>query len=384
MSLTLPTALSTPPTATKRKAASFEDDDAENVDPVIFLSPKRSKCPDGSSKDSAVKPINYFLTRAPPSATDDLSSLKAAASSPRRSILTPRSPLPKLSTAVSKSSPLSAPAGRSPTRKRVGILNRRRTASPFTRVDPPKLAGGLGFSIDAALSGTIPSYAARQRREKEVPATLRQPDTKDSWFFDIHEDTADELATNLMEHSTCTLDISSDEECAARLRDERGKENVPPPDDVSQTRTRISEPGDTSASFSSDPKARARASARRRRELDDGAIDIDRCPLGEMPAEDFYAEGCDGESVVLVPAEEDDEAEEGAQELEQDSPSVLTIPATFDFCVEGKKGPSDAVVDELMRKSDWEVAPKAAVLEPLEKAEDGFQVWESGSAKGDE
>ena len=217
-----------------------------------------------------------------------------------------------------------------------------------------------------------------------VPATLRQPDNKDSWFFDIHEDTADELATNLMEHSTCTLDISSDEECAAHLRDDRGKENVPPPDDVSQTRTRLAEPGDASASSFSDPKARARFSARRRRELDDGAIDIDRCPLGEMPAEDFYAEGCDGESVVLVPAEEDDEAEDGAQEPEQDSPSVLAAPVTFDFCVKGKEEPSDAIVDELMRKSDWDVAPKAAVLEPLEKAEDGFQVWESGSAKGDE
>lgn len=377
MSLTpLPTALSTPSSAMKRKAASFDDDnDAENVDPVIFLSPKRSKCPDGSSKDS-VKPVNFFLSRPPPSSMDNLTSLKPTMTSPRRPVLSPRSPLTKLSTSISKSSPLSAPAGRSPTRKRVGILNRRRTASPFTRVDPPKLGGsGLGFSIDAALSGTIPSYGARQRKEKEIPTTLHE-DTRDSWLFDIHEDTADELATNLMEHSTCTLDISSDEESAARTRDERGKENIPPMDDISQTRTQISEHVDASLS-TADVKARARVSSRRRRELDEGAIEVDRSPLGEMPAEDFYAEGCDEKSVVIVPAEEDYEAEQ--QEQEQDVPSVVPVAPE---CAVDQKQVSAEVVDALMRKNDWAVAPKAALLEPLEKAEAGFQVWESGSPKG--
>ncbi|KIM99470.1 hypothetical protein OIDMADRAFT_104515 [Oidiodendron maius Zn] len=370
-------ALSTP-SAIKRKAASFEDDDdAENVDPVIFLSPKRSKCPDGSSKDSFVKPVNYFLTPKAPASTSS-----AEICSPRRSILPARSPLPKLSTSsITKSSPLSAPAGRSPTRKRVGILNRRRTASPFTRIDPPKFSssstGGLGFSIDAALSGTIPSYAARHRREKEVPVSVHQAEVKDSWFFDIHEDTPDEEATNLMEHSTCTLDISSDEESAARMRDERGKENVPPLDDVSQTRgSVVSEPTGTSGA---DHKTR---SSRRRRDLDAGAIEIDRSPLGEMPAEDFYAEGCDEESIVIVPGEEGDDAESA---LEQDAEPVEIAPMTFDFCVEGKQDVdvSEEMVDALMRKSEWDVAPKAALLDPLEKAEEGFQVWESGSAKGE-
>jgi hypothetical protein len=407
MFLTSSPALSTPSTAIKRKASSFDDDfdDAENVDPVIFLSPKRSKAIDGTSKDSAVKPVNFFLTKAPQPASEDLSPLKAS-SAPRRPILQARSPLPKLSTAsISKSSPLNAPAGRSPTRKRVGILNRRRTASPFTRIEPPKFgaaaggaSSGLGFSIDAALSGTIPSYAARQRREQKSTRSEVVPEpesTKASWFFDIHEDTADELATNLMEHSTCTLDISSDEESAARMRDERGKENVPPPDDISQTRTLLSE---SSASSSADPKARSRAS--HRRELDDTAIDIDRCPLGDLRAEEFYAEGCDEKSVVIVDGPEE-EYEEYAEEQEhqhnpeQVSPSVLAAAGlhhsmTFDFCVEQPKAEetgknaSDELVDQLMQKSDWDVAPKAAVLEPLEKAEEGFQVWESGSAKGDE
>lgn len=410
MFLTSSPALSTPSTAIKRKASSFDTDfdDAENVDPVIFLSPKRSKAVDGTSKDSAIKPMNYFLTKAPQPAFEDLSPPKAS-SAPRRPILQARAPLPKLSTAsTSKSSPLTAPAGRSPTRKRVGILNRRRTASPFTRIEPPKFgaaaggaSSGLGFSIDAALSGTIPSYAARQRREQKLTHSkvVREPEsTKASWFFEIHEDTADELATNLMEHSTCTLDISSDEESAARMRDERGKENVPPPDDVSQTRTLISE----SSSSSADPKARSRAS--RRRELDDTAIDVDRCPLGDLAAEDFYADGCDEKSVVIIDGPEEEyeeyaEEQEHQHDSEQVSPSVLAAAGlhpsmTFDFCVEQPKveqmgkiashGVSDELVDQLMRKSDWDVAPKAAVPEPLEKAEEGFQVWESGSAKGDE
>jgi hypothetical protein len=57
---------------------------------------------------------------------------------------------------------------------------------------------------------------------------------KESWFFEIYEDTEEEAATNLIEHSTCTLDITSDEESRAIERDCKSKENVPL-HDVSQT-----------------------------------------------------------------------------------------------------------------------------------------------------
>ncbi|RAL61712.1 hypothetical protein DID88_002780 [Monilinia fructigena] len=111
----------------------------------------------------------------------------------------------------------------------------------------------------------FPSYGARQRQRqalslksisasskpqvshREIPSSLHASESKSSWFFQIHEDTEEELATNLMEHSTCTLDISSDEESLTRLRDERGKENVPPPDDISQTRTSMSAFASTSS-----------------------------------------------------------------------------------------------------------------------------------------
>jgi hypothetical protein len=380
MNLTSQTALSTLTSPTKRKAQAF-DDDAENIDPIIFFSPKKSKAADGSSKETPQKPVNYFLTAAPPS-PDFSTACKPVTSPIRRPILAARAPAPKLNTTSLAKSPLSAPAGRSPTRKRIGILNRRRTASPFTRVDPPKFhtpgASNLGFSIDAALSGTIPSYkprapiAAPAAQEKALPIpVLYTPTPKESWNFEIYEDTEEELATNLMEHSTCTLDISSDEESRARGKDERGKENVPPLDDISQTRTQLSNPDPVIGGELS--MASLKRAARRRREIDEGACDVDRSALGELAAEDFYADGCDGSSVFIVAAEEDAE------------PEKEQVPMTFDFVAEvkGKGKEIDTDVDELMQKDDFEYGAKAALLQPIEKAEEGFQLWESGSDKGD-
>lgn len=181
-----------------------------------------------------------------------------------------------------------------------------------------------------------------------------------------------------MEHSTCTLDISSDEESAARLKDERGKENVPPADDVSQTRA--TSQVDVREEQMEGVKARMRV--RRVREVEAGAIEVDRAPLGDLAAEDFYAEGCDGESVFIIAS---DVPEEGEAEVK------VPVSASFDFSPEiDVKGKGKEVhvdvnvdVDELMRKDDGESAPKAALLEPIEKAEEGFEVWESGSAKDD-
>lgn len=202
---------------------------------------------------------------------------------------------------------------------------------------------------------------------------------KDSWNFEIYEDTEEELATNLMEHSTCTLDISSDEESAARERDCRGKENVPPADDVSQTRTLISESVVQTEVEISEMKARARATRRKR---DESAIEIDRCPLGDLVAADFYAEGCDGDSAFVISETdvEDLEVETGSAEV----PSSLTFDFSAELAAKGKGKATEIDVDELMRKDDREMAMPAKVLEPIEKAEEGFELWESGSAKGDE
>ncbi|PVH79598.1 hypothetical protein DL98DRAFT_492661 [Cadophora sp. DSE1049] len=409
---------------TKRKATTFDFDDctdnSENIDPIIFLSPKRSKHPDGShSKDSLCKPAptNYFLTRAPPS-PNDFSSIKPTPAAASRPMLSARSPAkPRLDTA--RSTPLSAPAGRSPTRKRIGILNRRKTGSPFTRVDPPRFStsstsssSSSGFSIDAALSGTIPSYTARQpqvtapapqaqTQAQALPIpVLHQDVAKDSWFFDIHEDTEEELATNLMEHGACTLDISSDEESAARERDARGKENVPPMDDVSQTRTALATALSSATGMTGELDAEAemrdikarlhRASRRQRSQADENAIEVDRSPLGDLAAEDFYAEGVLAGEVVVV-------AEDGEVEVEQDrereqSVGVVGVAKTFDFTAEvvgkgkGVEVDVNVCVEGLMSRdvNEGVEGGKARLLEPIERVEEGWSVWESGSAKGDE
>lgn len=59
---------------------------------------------------------------------------------------------------------------------------------------------------------------------------------------------------------------------------------------------------------------------------------------------------------------------------------------SFDFVAEvkGMGKEIDIDIDVLMEKDGFGVAPKAALLEPIEKTEEGFEVWESGSAKGDE
>ncbi|KAK8041451.1 hypothetical protein PG994_014458 [Apiospora phragmitis] len=366
----------------KRKAADVvEDNDAENVDPVIFS--KRVK---GSSDTSFpakdfIKPATFLLTKSA-STSNIVSTPKVPAPRPR-SVLNPKSPASRLNTGIAKSSPLSAPAGRSPTRgKRAGLLSsRRRTAGPYSRIDPPSFGLGASssspapFSLDAALKGTIPSYTSREASatpaasESSIApvsstrssdfASLHEAGLKSSWFFEIHEDTADQEMTNLLQHSTCTLDISSDEESERRQQRERaeGKENVPPVDDVSQT-TR--------------PRAARLAAA----DADDMFVEKERSPLGEMDVKGYFADGCDETSVVIIPADEEEEQ----QPVKKDLGSVPEIKVDESAVPEPVVEDGAKSLDELMRKSD-EPAPSAALLEPIEGTGESFEVWESSSAK---
>lgn len=131
-----------------------------------------------------------------------------------------------------------------------------------------------------------------------------------SWFFEIHEDTPEEEAANLMEHSTLTLDISSDDDCDARKArdmDDRGKENVPPPDWTGPTlRRAYSAPAGSHKGIHSAKKAMQLVE-----KLKD-AMQEDRAALGSLNAQDFYPDGLDDKSVVLVaePAVEKEKAHE--------------------------------------------------------------------------
>ncbi|GAP93168.1 putative thymidylate kinase protein [Rosellinia necatrix] len=356
----------------KRKASEVtSSDNSENVDPVLFS--KRAKGADGfPSKDSFIKPSTFFLTKS--ASTNDLPvATPLQATTPRqRSLLNPKSPSAKLNTGIGRS-PLSAPAGRSPTRKRSGLLSsRRRTGGSFTRVDPPVFglaasSPATPFSLDAALRGTISNYANRGDVSSARPSSgtsdfsgLHEPEAKSSWFFDIHEDTESEEATNMLQHSALGLDISSDEESEKRLQRERaeGKENIPPPDDVSQT---------------SYPRA-ARYSA----SSDEMVVEKERNPLGEMDPKEYYSKGCDENSVVVIPDDEDEEAL--AQEF------VPQVAFSAPVWAEGELGSIDelepieeakpASVEELMQGAD-----SSAPLESADGADGSFEVWESSSAK---
>jgi hypothetical protein len=185
---------------------------------------------------------------------------------------------------------------------------------------------------------------------------------KPSWFFDIHEDTPDQEMTNLLQHGTCTLDISSDEESeqkAWRERAEgRNKENIPPVDDVSQTSS-----------------ASQRATPSRVGEM---VVEMIRGPLGEMNAADYYPDGCDESTVVIVPGDEDAVAAVAGGET--DPPTVGPAADAFELVPKKTAEFDFVVVDSLMARSG-EPAAKAAVLEPMEGTGQSFELWESNSAK---
>lgn len=149
-----------------------------------------------------------------------------------------------------------------------------------------------------------------------------------SWFFEIHEDTPEEEAANLMEHSTLTLDISSDDDCDAMKKrdiDDRGKENVPPPDWMGPTlRRAYSTPAGSHKGIHSAKKAMELVEKLR------DAMQEDRAALGSLNAEDFYPDGLDDKSVVLV-VEPGAEKEKAAEKtLEEHKKTRVSTEQLFD------------------------------------------------------
>lgn len=162
-----------------------------------------------------------------------------------------------------------------------------------------------------------------------------------SWFFDIHVDTAEEEATNLMEHSACVLDISSDDDCDTKRRNdllERGKENIPPPDFLATLAN-----GASAADLATDggyQDVAAMKKARRYMHITEDAMDRDRSPLGDLPAADYFPAGLDADSVenVDAPAEKQDPPPP------PEVPSSLTSEhADFDFLVPPPKREEEPV-----------------------------------------
>lgn len=352
-------------------------DDFENVDPALLFA-KRSKASSDGLDRNFFKAPTYVLTKS--SSTPAISSTKdglskssysspiRATTSRPRSILNPKSPAKKLKSNLSKAAtPKSAPAGRSPNRgnKRVGILNRRRTGT-FARVDPPSFnLLSAPFSLDAAIKGTVPSYAPRSSSSRTASSRgsdeLYGSSMKSSWFFDIHEDTPEQEMTNLLQHNTCRLDISSDEECEQKLRreraDGRGKENIPPADDISQTSVR-----------------------RPTTIVSQGGMEYEkpRTALGDLNVEEFYAKGVDATEVIIVPADEDDGTIiEGEQEQNSEEPSERPESGLANEI----KLENEPLAEERCEPEFSTEPVQLANLQPVEGTGESFELWESSSAR---
>ncbi|KAL1902397.1 hypothetical protein Sste5346_001377 [Sporothrix stenoceras] len=392
--------------ASKRKAPTWtETEDTENVDP--HLSAKRSKGTDGSAPGGIMlkKASSPFtLTKANINLTSvanifDAKPSPLSTSSSPRAMLKPRAPSTKssamkINTSPIRSSPISLSSaslssslsGRSPIRasRRGGLLtNKRRAASGLSRSSPTNAgASNFGsaapFSLDAALKGTFSSFDVRL-----ATAALPTLDSSllddasgmsASWFFDIHEDTPEQEMTNLLQHSTCVLDISSDEESEQKARRERAegrdKENIPPPNDVSQTSV-----AHTTA------LAAAPAS-------DEMSVDKARNPLSQLNAADFYADGCDEASVVLVEAEAEEE-EQAAVAQSIDAVVEAAAEKEVEAVAEAAVMPVEATestktnVEDIMTNREVP-ACEAALLEPIDGTGESFQLWESGSQKDED
>lgn len=329
----------------KRRHASPDNSDSENVDPNIVLKSlnKRKRAEFGDDVTTSKSP-KYSLTTVPSSKPRLLAS----------STLTPRLDINKAT------GPASAPAaaGRSPTRSRHhGALPRKRFAPPQFGTEAPAL------SFAAALSGTLAHKKSRKTR------TIEESKPK-SWFFDIFEETAAQQDYTVnewtMTQSATILDISDDESKAQALSD-RGKENIPPNGVVPSGTT-------TSSTAAKIPSSRK-----------DMMTDEPRTPLGNLNAADYYPEGLDASSVVLV---QDDVAEpentstdQGVADASKPSeftfePDAVTTAAAFSDAVDLTSLLASSKLNFDFQNSELTCGKSEGATGPVD-----IEIWESESAK---
>ena len=348
----------TMPNALKRHIPSeFDDADTENIDPLVLSTPsKKARGFDFQLTNSEVKPL---FTLPPLKKPAQYIERPQAAGHKRKVDDTATSDSCDGASKYQRVAPSSAPAGRSPKGKKIGILSRRRmTSSAFTRINPPTFSTGESqpsqpFSIDAALAGTVPTLKAKSSNRSK------------GWNFEIHEDTPDEELTNVMEHSTSTLDISDDEESSTSKGDRDNKENIPPVDGPAAMHL---------------PSTQLAATRR------DMMTDEPRTPLGDLVAQDFYATGCDATSVILISAEDTDEnvnektvaASDSEEYCSPSGPQAVAL-------TEGHEHWNDIVAQFAAEHTT--VYSKDDVTNDQENPKPEapqIQIWESESANGDD
>lgn len=152
-----------------------------------------------------------------------------------------------------------------------------------------------------------------------------------SWEFEIYEDTPEEEAANLMEHSTQILDLSSDDESTKAKRHYRGKENEAP-DGYSQP---LASRAPSAASETALPVPQRVASTeiirRKATVMDDG----ERSPLCDLETDDFVPEGIAKDAYVLVTS--------SPEKTKLDVKSLFAVaPPAFTFPNVKKEGKSSS------------------------------------------
>lgn len=187
-----------------------------------------------------------------------------------------------------------------------------------------------------------------------------------SWDFVIHEDTPQEEAEILMEHSTLTLDLSSDDE-STKKDSFRGKENTPPEGYSAQAASRsaiTTTLGESNASIEPTTSTTRRQhkhdfTRTKLAEMNDG----ERSALSALEVDEFIPEGVDKEDFVVV---------EGSPEKAQcEHEDVYSAPPpTFSFTKYHKpqkrsatKASSDVDSDILVFEDDQDTSSDGSVDE---------------------
>lgn len=332
----------------KRRAASPENSDSENVDPNLLDSIGKRKRSAFDDDVSASKASRFSLSQKP-----------ATKPRPSCTVSTPR-----IDT-LQSTAPLSAPpaAGRSPTKpKKNGLGQPRRRFAP-----PPFGTKSPALSISAALNGTLASKKSRKVR------TIEESKPK-SWFFDIFEEPEqvqnDRMNEWTISQSAISLDIS-DDESKSKERTDRGKENV--------------DPNEVSAPVTRSMAAAKAASQDLRKDI---MTDEARSPLSDLNPAEYYAEGLDATSVVLV--QEDVQADE--KQPDPVAQEEASLPSEHDFTFASPEAPpahedldtADIGAVILSAVPDWEAETviEDKVEDPLDMLQqEDMEIWESESAK---
>jgi hypothetical protein len=316
----------------KRVASS--DSDSENVDPLVLktqiMKRKRSLEEDDLVKESSK--VQKTAGTALTTAKTPLSNTK--------------SPMPLCigtNTWTPISCPSIKPAGRSPKSKPSKAFGRRSVGSA-TRVEPIGKHGvyRAPFTLAAALT--------QASVKSKTPAR-----TRNSWCFNIHVDTEQEEMTNLMQHSTTTLDIS-DDEGKGRV-DGRGKENIPP----HELGILMPQPQQVTTDFADTRK--------------NIMTEEPRSPLGELATSDYYGPGCNAMSFALV-YDDDDEADAVSDKTAL--PPNLTFPSPAPLSTSRTLAAS--TISAIKEVPVLNSHPSIEGEKAIEPTEAEIEIWESGSA----